>query len=46
MLRADVGTRVAVAFEGFDSMSARIVWRRGEEIGLSLPPESLELDEA
>ena len=45
-LEADVGTRVAVAFEGFDAMAARVVWRRGEEIGLSLPPESLELDEA
>ena len=45
-LDADVGTRVAVSFEGFDTMKARVVWRRGEEIGLSLPPESLELDEA
>ena len=45
-LDADVGTRVAVAFEGFDAMAARVVWRRGEEIGLSLPPQSLELDEA
>ena len=45
-LEADVGTRVAVAFEGFDAMSARVVWRRAEEIGLSLPPDSLELDDA
>lgn len=45
-LKADVGTRVAVAFDGFDAMSARVVWRRGEEIGLSLPPESLELGDA
>ena len=45
-LDADVGTRVVVAFEGFDTMAARVVWRRGEEIGLSLPPESLELGEA
>lgn len=45
-LNADVGTRVAVAFEGFDTMKARVVWRRGEEIGLSLPPESLGLGEA
>ena len=43
---ADVGTRVAVEFEGFDAMAARVVWRRAEEIGLSLPPESLALDEA
>ena len=45
-LDADVGTRVTVAFEGFDAMAARVVWRRGEEIGLSLPPQSLALDEA
>ena len=45
-LNAEVGTRVAVAFEGFDTMKARVVWRRGEEIGLSLPRESLELGEA
>ena len=45
-LKADVGTRVVVAFDGFDSMSARVVWRRGEEIGLSLPRESLELGDA
>ena len=43
---ADVGTRVAVEFEGFDAMAARVVWRRAEEIGLSLPPESLELGDA
>ena len=43
---ADVGTRVAVEFDGFDAMAARIVWRRADEIGLSLPPESLDLDEA
>ena len=43
---ADVGTRVAVEFEGFDAMAGRIVWRRAEEIGLSLPPDSLDLDDA
>lgn len=45
-LDADVGTRVAVEFEGFDTMKARIVWRRADEIGLSLPPDSLELGDA
>ena len=46
MLDAGVGTRVVVAFEGFDTMKARVVWRRNEEIGLSLPPDSLELGDA
>lgn len=45
-LDADVGTRVAVEFEGFDAMAGRIVWRRAEEMGVSLPPDSLALDEA
>ena len=41
-----VGTKVVVAFDGFDAMSARVVWCRGEEIGLSLPRDSLELGDA
>lgn len=43
---ADVGTRVTVEFEGFDVMAAQIVWRGAEEIGLSLPSDSLELFDA
>lgn len=43
---ADVGTRVAVEFEGFEAMAGQIVWRRADEIGLSLPPDSLELYDA
>ena len=43
---ADVGTHVAVKFEGFDVMAAQIMWRDAEEIGLSLPVESLELFDA
>ena len=42
----EVGSRVAVSFEGFPVMSGRVVWRRAGEIGLSLPEESLALDEA
>lgn len=45
-LDADVGTRVAVEFDGFDAMAGRIVWRRAEEIGVSLPPNSLALNDA
>ena len=45
-IEADVGTRVAVEFDGFDAMAGRIVWRRADEIGLSLPPDSLDLDDA
>ena len=43
---ADVGTRVAVEFEGFDTMAARVVWRRAEEMGLSLPTDSLKPGDA
>ncbi|WP_195908414.1 PilZ domain-containing protein [Novosphingobium sp. Gsoil 351] len=45
-LKADVGTKVAVTFDGFDTMMARVVWRRAEEAGLSLPPDSLEVGDA
>ena len=45
-LDADVGTKVAVAFDGFDAMTAMVVWRRADEVGLSLPPDSLELNYA
>ena len=45
-IEADVGTHVAVKFEGFDVMAAQIMWRDAEEIGLSLPVESLELFDA
>ena len=45
-IEADVGTRVAVEFEGFDVMTAQIMWRHADEIGLSLPVESLELFDA
>ena len=43
---ADVGTQVAVEFDGFDVIAAQIMWRHEDEIGLSLPVESLELVDA
>ncbi len=43
---ADVGTRVEVEFEGFEPMAGQIVWRRADEIGVSLPLDSLELYDA
>jgi hypothetical protein len=46
MYDAEVGMKVAVEFEGFDAMAARVVWRRENEIGLSLPADSLDLDDA
>jgi hypothetical protein len=46
MLDAAVGSKVTVAFDGFDTIKARVVWRCAEEMGLSLPPDSLELGEA
>lgn len=45
-LQVDVGTRVAVKFDGFDTIAARVVWRKTGEIGLSLPPGSLGLGDA
>ena len=45
-LDAEVGTRVAVEFEGFDAMAGRIVWRCAEDLGVSLPPNSLALNDA
>ena len=41
-----IGTRVAVKFDGFDAIAARVVWRTAGEIGLSLPRDSLELGNA
>jgi len=43
---AAVGSKVSVAFDGYDAMPARIVWRSAEEMGLSLPRDSLALDDA
>ena len=43
---AAVGSNVAVAFDGFDAMPGRVVWRCAEEMGLSLPRDSLALDDA
>ena len=45
-IEADVGTHIAVEFEGFDVIAAQIMWRHEGEIGLSLPVESLELFDA
>jgi len=45
-LESDVGEKVEVAFEGFDAMIGRVVWRRAGEMGLSLPREALALDDA
>lgn len=45
-LECEIGEKVPVAFEGFEPMEGRVVWRRGAETGLSLPPESLALNAA
>lgn len=45
-LECEIGEKVPVAFEGFEPMEGRVVWRRGSETGLSLPPESLALNAA
>lgn len=47
MIRADIeatiGDKLVVEFEGFEPCEGRLVWRRGNEAGISLPPGSIEL---
>ncbi len=39
----EIGEKVAVAFEGFDGMTGQLVWRNGEDAGIALPPQAIEL---
>ncbi len=40
---ARIGAQVEVAFDGFDAYDGRVVWRRGDETGVSLPPKSIDI---
>lgn len=40
---AEIGAQVEVAFEGFDAYEGRVVWRCGEETGISLPRGSIDI---
>lgn len=39
----EIGEPVAVSFEGFEEMTGQLVWIRGAEAGIALPPQSIEL---
>jgi hypothetical protein len=39
----DIGAKVALEFEGFPAMTGELVWLRGIEAGIALPPQSIEL---
>lgn len=40
---AGIGEPVAVEFEGFPPYSGRVAWIRGDEIGIDLPPHTIDL---
>lgn len=47
-VRAEIGDReigdpLALEFEGFPPMTGQLVWLNGTEVGISLPPQSIEL---
>jgi len=42
----EIGAQIAVAFDGFDPLAGRVVWRRLGEMGISLRRDSLALNEA
>lgn len=41
-----IGEEVAVRFEGFDPIEGRVVWMNQTELGISLPPHTIELFDA
>lgn len=41
-----IGEHVEVAFDGYPSVPGRVVWRSAEEAGLSLPEDSIALEDA
>lgn len=42
-LEAEIGDQVSVEFAGFDAYQGRLVWLRNGEVGISLPPNTIEL---
>ena len=46
VLDCDIGNTVRVVFEGFDPVDGRIVWMNQTELGLCLPPHTIELFDA
>jgi len=46
VLEREIGEKVPVEFEGFDPIKGRIVWMNQTEVGISLPPQTIELFDA
>lgn len=46
VLDRDIGEKVPVEFEGFEPIKGRIVWMNQTELGISLPPHTIELFDA
>jgi hypothetical protein len=42
----EIGDRVEVRFAGCEAIWGTVIWRRGEQLGMSLPAGSIELEEA
>lgn len=42
-LDREIGEEVPVLFEGFEPILGRVVWVKQTELGISLPPQSIEL---
>lgn len=43
--RVEIGSSLPVIFEGCASLTAQVVWARGEQLGLALPRDSIDLRE-
>lgn len=41
----EIGSSLAVGFEGFGDLNGQVIWIRSGQVGLSLPRESIELSE-
>lgn len=44
-LECEIGDSVTVVFDGFPPMEGQVVWINGEETGVALPPDSIDLHE-
>lgn len=45
-LDREIGDKVPVEFDGFEPIKGRIVWMNQTELGISLPPQTIELFDA
>lgn len=42
-LIADIGAELQIEFDGFEAIAGKLIWQGMGEIGISLPPESIDL---